>query len=358
MNRFLPLALLAFVSATASAQPAPQPSAQPSSRPAAAPEPSLRRWFEFQQFALSTRYRFIETSGDRTTSNDLQYREQIRARFNVDAKKRYTLNAATASGNSFTSSWDYTGWGINDGDYHNHFVKQLYFSAIPVTGVEIQYGGIGIVRGEATEITTYDEDGFLMGERVSVRRPKQLYLDEITVTRAKIGPPAKPNVFDRFEFLDDPDYTQVLGDKRFSQLFSGSLQYERQTGADIVRAAVTFRFKPTALITGARYEMYHRFNQEEATGFAFSADRPITKWVRLTAGYADIDKDYGGLNADRIQRGRHYYGLANVTVWGPFSAQIFATHALDEDYTISNKTRFDAVFVYDVLNSLRKTGVF
>jgi hypothetical protein len=346
VNRIFALIFLVLIPARAVAQTA------------SPPQPPLRRWFEFQQFALSTRYRFIETSADKVTSNDLQYREQVRGRVNFDAKKRYTLNFATSSGNAFISSWDYTGWGINDGDYHNHFVKQLYASAIPVAGLEIQYGGTGIVRGENTEITTYDEDGFMMGERVSLKRPKQVYLDEITVTRAKIGPSNKPNVFDRFKYLDDPDYTQVLGAKRFTSIVAGSLEYERQTGADLVRGAISFRFKPTAPITAARYEQYHRFNQTEASGFAVSADRPITKWVRLSAGYASIDEHYGGLNADRFQRGRRYYGLANVTIWGPLSAQVFATHALDEDYTVSNQTRFDAVLIYDVLNSLRKTGVF
>jgi hypothetical protein len=350
VTRLFALILLLTTASSSAAQ-------TPATR-APAPEPSLRRWFEFQQLALSTRYRFIESNADRVTSNDLQYREQIRARFNIDAKKRYTVNAATASGNGFISSWDNTGVGINDGDYHNHYLKQLFVSASPLAGLEFQYGGLGIVKGENTEITSYDDDGYLMGERVSVRRPKAFYVDELSVTRAKIGPTDAPSVHKRWRYLDDPDYTQVLGAKRFSSLLSGSLGYERQTGADIVRGAVAFHFKPTAPIAALRYEQYYRFNQQEAGGFALSVERPITKWVRLNGGFASIDEDYGGLNGDRYFRGNRVFALANIPVHGPFSAQIFFTQAFDADYSISNRTRFDAVFVYDILNSLRQTGVF
>ena len=55
-------------------------------------------------------------------------------------------------------------------------------------GLELQYGGLYLNRGEADEWVTYDTDGYLAGERVSLKRPKELYLDEITVTRAAIGP--------------------------------------------------------------------------------------------------------------------------------------------------------------------------
>ena len=80
---------------------AAQTPAQPA--PARAPEPPLRRWFEFQQFVLSTRYRFISNSADVTTSNHMQYREQIRFRVNLDAKKRYMLNAGVFSGSQYLS---------------------------------------------------------------------------------------------------------------------------------------------------------------------------------------------------------------------------------------------------------------
>ena len=101
-----------------------------------------------------------------------------------------------------------------------------------------------------------------------------------------------------------------------------------------------------------------RFSAPAAADVVVTAERPVTKWVRLQGGYATIDERHGGRNADRILRGRRMFAIANVPIHGPISASIFATHALDAGYTISNKTRFDAVLAWDVLNSLRAPGKF
>jgi hypothetical protein len=323
--------------------------------------PTLRRWFELQTMELSTRYRFIESSAGKVSSNDLQYKESVRARFNLDAQHRYTITAATASGSSFTSSWNYTGIGRidnNRGDAHNHYLKQLFASATPVTGLTVEYGGLGVARGENTEFATYDNDGFLTGERVSVRRPGELYLDDITVTRARLGPARSPNVNSRWRDLDDPDYTQVLMMKRWSSAIAGSLDYSRQAGADTMRAAVSLEFDPSAPVTGLRYEQYHRFNRHAANGFVVTAERSIASRVSLEGGFAAIDQFYGGLNADRIQSGKRLFVIAEVPIAGPLSASFFATHAFDTPYPISNRRRVDVILTYDVLDSLRRAEIF
>jgi hypothetical protein len=324
-----------------------------------APEPALRRWFEFQQFVLGTRYRFIRNSAEVTTSNHMQYREQIRSRLNLDARKRYTVNAGFYSGSQFIGSWDNLGPGTGDFDGHDHFMRQLYFSAIPVTGIEAQAGGIYVNRGESTEYTTFDEDGYIVGGRLSVRRPASLYFDEVSVTRGAISKTNVPNLWKRWEDADDPNYTQVLVDKRFSPLVSASLDYTKFAKTDTLRGAVAIRFKPNPALSGLRYEQYVRTSEpNRSAGFSVAAERPVTKWVRLQGGYTTIDEHYGGLNADRIQRGRRFFAVANAPIWGPLSGSLFVTHALDASYSISNKTRVDAVLAWDVLNSLRKTGVF
>jgi hypothetical protein len=345
---FALLLLVGFVRVTAAQTPAP----------ARAPEPRIRRWFEFQQFVLSTRYRFIRNSADVVTSDHMQYREQVRARFNLDARKRYTINTGLYSGNNFIGSWNNLGPGTGDFDGSDHYMKQLYVDAAPVAGLDLQGGGLYINRGEHTEFTTYDEDGYLIGGRVSVRQPKVLYVDELSVTHGMLGPAGVPNLWKRWDDADDTNYTQVLAAKRFSQMVSGSFDYTNFAHTDTVRGAVLLRFKAGAPLSTLRYEQYVRTSEPDAAGFAVTAERPITKWVRLQGGYATIDEHYGGLNADRIQRGRRFYAIANVPIYGPLSASIFATHALDADYSMSNKTRFDAVLAWDVLNSLRQTGVF
>ena len=93
-----------------------------------------------------------------------------------------------------------------------------------------------------------------------------------------------------------------------------------------------------------------------ANGFAVVADRPIARKARLQAGYATIDEAYGGLNADRIQSGPRVFAIATVPLPAALSLQLFVTRAFETSYTVSNRTRFDAVVSYDVLAAIRRAG--
>jgi hypothetical protein len=335
------------------------PAAAQSPAPTAAKEPPLRRYVEFQQFVLSTRYRFIRNNADVTTSNHQQYREQIRVRFNIDRKKRLGIVAGAYSGSQFIASWNNLGPGTGTFDGHNHYMRQLYATVTPVAGVEGQVGGIYVNRGETTEYTSYDDDGYLVGGRVSVRRPKSLYFDEVTLTRAALTQTSTPNLWKRWTDFTSPNYTQLLVAKRLSAMTSASADYTRAAGLDTLRGGVALRFKAKAPLSALRYEQYARTSgANHAAGFAVTAERPITKYVRLQGGYTTIDEHYGNLNADRIQRGRRFFAVANVPIKGPLSASIFATRALHSPYTVSNKVRFDAVLAYDVAAALRSTGKF
>ena len=165
--------------------PLPRPNAPGAAKALPQPVSSTRmeiaRWFELQNATLNLRYRFIDTTAGRTTTNQLQHRETIRGRVKFDTSAEYTWNFGVFTGTRFSSGWDNTGWGIADAQ-KNFAFKASYFSAIPVPGVEAQYGGFYILKGESSELTTYDEDGYVIGQRVSVKRPKQFYLDEISAT--------------------------------------------------------------------------------------------------------------------------------------------------------------------------------
>lgn len=353
MPRLVLLVSLLLASVTSAAAQSAQPA------PARAPEPALRRWFEFQQFVLSTRYRFISNSADVTTSNQMQYREQVRFRFNVDAKKRYTLNAGLFTGSQYIASWNNLGPGTGNFDGKSHYMRQLFLDAAPIAGIDLQVGSLYVNRGENTEYTTYDDDGWVIGGRVSLRRPKTLYFDEISVTHGTVASTTTPNLWKRWDDLDHTNYTQVLVDKHLTSMVAASVDYTRHASRDTVRGAVSMRFKASAPISAIRYEQYVRTTDpDSAAGFALTAERPITRWVRAQGGYATIDEHYGGLNADRIQRGRRFYAVANVPIHGPLSASFFVTRALDAPYSLSNKTRFDAVLAYDVAAALRQTGRF
>jgi hypothetical protein len=330
------LCLVLSLCRAASAQPSPKPS-----------------WFEPQTISLSSRYRFVQSGTDEVTANQIQFKDAFRAKFNLDGGRHFAINVGAFSGSSFTSSWDATGIGTGNASV-NTYVKQLYGSILPVRGVELQVGGLYINHGENTEITSYDDDGYVMGERVTLRRPAQAYFDEVSLTRAALSPTATPGVIRRLKLLGHQNYWQAQVVKRFGPAFSASADFTEVSGAETLRAAVAIHFPKGAPVSALRFEQYRRVTLQPATGFALVAERPMTTHVRLQAGYAEIDAAYGGLNADRIQRGRRVFAMATIPIAGPLSAQLFATQALGNSYSVTNRTRFDAVVTYDLLSALHR----
>jgi hypothetical protein len=141
-------------------------------------------------------------------------------------------------------------------------------------------------------------------------------------------------------------------------MVSGSFEYERRIGADFLRPAVTFRFAAGAPVSAIRVEAYRRVNPDTANGLGIWAERPVTKYARVQAGYVTVDPGYGGWNADRMQSGRRVFANATIPIYGPLAASVYATQAFSEPYNVSVHRRVDVVISYDLLSTMRKTGVF
>lgn len=319
-------------------------------------ESPLRRWLDVQAAALYLRYRVIESSEGVVTTNQLQYRETFRARVKFDPEGRYSLNLGLFSGPVFTSSWNLTGAGTGE-PTAKVFLKQLYGSALPVKTLELQAGGLYVVRGESTEITTYDDDGYLVGGRVSVRDPRHLFVNEITGTIGNLGAIEEPNVFKRFDDLDDLNYKQILVSKRVSKAIGTSVDYTDVDGAGTLRGAIAVTERAPLHLDSIRLELYRRVNDQEGGGLAITADRAVTRRLRLGGGYANIDEHYGELNADRFVRGERFFATSNLALTRDLSVSCFFTRAFHNDFPVPNRTRFDTVLAYNVLNPLRRGGL-
>ena len=338
--RILPLAALVLgLSAVVAAQEPAEP-------------PPLRRWFEIDFAQLGMRYRVIENSADVVTNHHLQHREQFRARLKFDRRARYALHAGLFTGTSFTSSWNNTGVGTGD-PTTNLRLKQIFAAATPVTGFQAQVGSLYVVRGESTEITSFDEDAYIVGERVQATRPNDLWLDEVSFTNAHLGFLTQPSVAHRWDGFDHPNYRQILIRKRLGMV-GASTDFTTLEGSRTIRAAVSVAFAPVAV----RVETYRRMRVAPAGGFAITLDRPLNKWLRASGGYATVDPAYGAFNADRFDRGRRVFGTTTITFAPWMNLSLFATRAVANDFPLSNRTRFDAVLTYNLLDSLRRTGVF
>jgi len=167
------------------------------------------RWFELQSAVISGRYRFVANSEGVTSAHGVQYRPAFKGRFKFDSAGRYTINAGVFSGNGFTRGWSTTGWGTGKAQT-NSYLKQLYFAARPVDGLAVEYGGLYILHGESSEITSYDYHGYLVGQRISLQQARHFFFDEVSITYAYLGDLGQANLNKRFNRLKKSNYHQYL----------------------------------------------------------------------------------------------------------------------------------------------------
>jgi hypothetical protein len=322
------------------------------------PAPPLARWIDLQNATLNARYRFIDNSKGEITTNQVQHRESLRARLKFDAPGRYALNLGLFTGSRFTSGWNNTGLGS---DWQGRLeLRNLYIAAQPITGVEGQYGSMYIVKGESTEITTYDDDGYVIGERVSLRRPRELFFDEMSATVGYLSSvAAELGVGKRVKYLNDrPNYGHFLLDKKIGARGAISADFTSVDGAKTWRAATNVNTKELRAIDSILFENYKRVNHEPAYGFAVTATKGVTRKLSFNGGYASIDQFYGGLNSDRFHIGNRVFGMATYVLSPRFTASYFLTRAVGNDFTVPQRTLSNLVFSYNALPDLRRTGLF
>jgi len=355
----------AVLASTESAQ-RPEAPAPPLSQPPATPGQSLAakatlaRWFELQNATLNLRYRYVDTSAGRVTTSQLQHRETLRGRAKFDSSGRYALNFGIFTGVRFSSGWDNTGWGINDAQKNLAF-KALYASAQPWKGVEAQVGGLYIVRGESTEITTYDEDGYITGERITVRRPDALFFDEISATSAYfVGgttPDAVP-VRKRFPKFKNQNYKHYLLDKKIGKRAAVSTDYTHEAGRTTWRQGIRLKMHESRVIDSVILEAYERTEGDPHRGFAITIDKTLTQSLSMNGGYASIDPNYGPLNADRFNIGNRAFIMTTYTFSPQLLASFFITTAVGNNGALPQKTLSNAVVTYNVVPLLKRSGLF
>ncbi len=107
------------------------------------------------------------------------------------------------------------------------FVRELYLSATPVKAITLQFGFFGIEKGYSSEVTSFDDDGYIQGERLIIHDPKHLFFDSVTLTSAYLGYIADPNLIaiDRGPGFSKSNYRQVAFKKQLTPRIGFSGEY-------------------------------------------------------------------------------------------------------------------------------------
>lgn len=341
------------------------------------------RWLRISSAVLATRLRSVESSDSKLGALSQQHKEKVDGYLRLDSEGRYTIHASLSSGYYFTRSFSET--GVGDSWYGergaNVFLRQLYIQAEPVKGIQVQYGSLPILRGAVSENISYDEDGYIAGERLSIKRPSQLYLDEISITYAYIGDYYKPNVFSRLDRFSQSNYHQFLVAKRISNRVSMSADLTHHGWSETVRVGGTIDVHESHIFDKVRLGVYDRYSTESGTGFETTAERKLGKKWTLAGGWVSVDKGTmdlitpydlrqqrkatadrpapgGSLNADRFARGDSPYGSASYQLSSMIKLAAFMSGDVDQgNYVIKNSRILLASVECDLMPAIRKLGI-
>ena len=269
--------------------------------PAPVPEPAFARWLDLDAASISIRYRLVlATSG--TRFNQAQTQDVLRGRVKLDAGAHVAVGFTVQSGAGFPSSWNNTGLGTGD-RRSSVFLKHLFADVTPIGGVEVQYGGLGLAHGDNTEMTAYDNDGYLVGGRVSLRRPKDVFFDDVTVTVGYLGDLTTSNVFTRFEHLDRHNFTQILVEKRLNAHVQASTDYvDNDLEGGVWRAAGRFTLG-ARFVDALRVEYGVRVTDAPHDTSAGVTGEKTLGHVLLFAGVSHIGRLMSVLERRSLRRG-------------------------------------------------------
>lgn len=315
---------------------------------------TIARWIDVQAATLGLVYRRIDNGQHVHTLDALQWAPTLRGRVRFDAADRYALHFGIQGGRAFRLSWNGTGVGSQD-FMHDLPLRHLYVSATPRAGVALQAGSLTVQRGESSEITTVDNDGYVMGERVVLTRRAGLFFDEIAVTNAWLGDDAAPSVFDRAARLDDRNYRQLVVTRRLSSGAALSAEYTAHAGRRTLRQALALRMPARLGVDLVRLEQYERVRPDRAYGVAVVAEKTLSHGVRVGGGVASVDTRYGRWNGDRYDVGEHVFGQVSAPVLGYLSLVGFYGRELHATPSTANLNRIDVQATYDVLAHWKAT---
>jgi hypothetical protein len=236
------------------------------------------------------------------------------------------------------------------------YLKHLYLSARPLDGVEIQYGGLNIWHDESTDITGYAYDGYIVGERVSIQRPRNLFFDDISIGYGYVGDLTTPNITRRLHRLAQSNFHRFILRKNIGERAWTSVDYAFQSGVQTWREAIRIRATELRVIDTFHAEIYEISGVHSGYGFAVYGEKAILPKFIVGGGYTDIDRPM--LNSDRYGRGNRLFLTANVPINKAFSIVMFATQATAHASTNMPQQRIDIGLFYNLLYHLRKTGLF
>jgi len=391
-----------------------QPVVKTASKPVGTDRPVTGRWLDLTTFSHSERYRNQYGDDGFHYFENGQQRSVVAGKIKLDAGGKYTIGFRATSGRTFNWAYaDYAGRGFATsfkqsadvldpygddavGEAYDadpagvkqaealksagwsFYLRDLNISATPVKALTFQFGSFGFERGLSTEITTFDDDGYITGERVTLRDPHHLYFDQISLTSAYFGFFGTPNVFARGGGFTKSNYRQVAATKRVNKRVGVSGEYNwisNNSRTNTFREAVVVAVPESLFLDNFRVEAYEMVNrvslegndESPRQGFALVGEKKIGK-LSGDVGFASIDRNYGlysgssylqeigfSLNGDNYNTGIRIFSHVNYKLTPVITAFGFYTRITGQMITNLDRQGLNAGLTFD-LKALANSG--
>lgn len=307
------------------------------------PAAALARWLTLDTASIGTRYRWANTVAGAPLWNQQQHQLALRGALHAGSFPRLELHFGFFTGSGFAAGWNNTGPGTGRARA-NVYLKQLAVEARPWSGVAIEAGGLDFLRGVATEITSFDADGYLVGQRVRVRRKERLFFDEISFANGYLGNLNRSSVLPRLGSFARSNYRQVLVTKSLREGVHASAEYAWEAGSHTFRQAVSVRVPDSRWIDSVRFEQVEAANS--GYGFAAYAEKRLRPWLAGGSGVSRHNR--AGLYSDRFGPGWHWLGNVLIAPAPSWSIMVQVTEALGGTPRQGQGARVDVVFGYNL----------
>ena len=388
----------AIVSTTATTLPAKQPA------------PLTARWLDLTTMTHSERYRNQYDDDGYHYFEAGQQRSLVVGKFKFDRDGRVSLGFRVSSGRTFNWSYaDYAGLDFAarvstparlanfansrqdptvaaayatdpagvaqlealDSAGWDFYPRELYLSVAPIKQVTFEFGSFGIEKGFSTEITSFDDDGYIAGERVLINDPSHFYFDQVTLTSAYFGDFQNANLLGRGNSFSKSNYRQLAVRKQLNPRIGVSGEYNwisNNAHTHTIREAMYLGIQESRIFDKVRLEGYEKLNdvqlegneQKPRQGVAITGEKKIGK-LSADLGFASVNRDYGiyggsnfleqvgfSLNGDNYNTGIRYFSHVSYKINPVVTAFGFYTHKVGDVFTDLNVQGLNAGLTFDI----------